>query len=183
MKTASVVLAGRKLSLPSLLGPDHRQRCFEVGPRVLRREDDDAVIVGQDEVAWTDRDAAQRDRRVDRAAAHGGGASGGMAPAEDGEVGPAGEGGDVTDGAVDDDAGDALEAGGPGEQLADHGGFGPAAGIDHDHVARARHGDGVVDGAVVQGLAAGGDGRPGQPPAGPEGAERAERGVGQACGP
>ena len=66
-----------------------------------------------------------------------------------------------------------------GEQLADHGGFGPAAGIDHDHVALARHGDGVVDGAVVQGLAAGGDGRPGQSPAGPEGAERADRGVGQ----
>ena len=29
--------AGRKLSLPSLLGPDHRQRCFKVRPRVLRR--------------------------------------------------------------------------------------------------------------------------------------------------
>ena len=112
------------------------------------RDDRDAVRVGADEVARGDRDAAQRDRHAQRS--------------RPGLARPARRGAEVedrhadrlelravADRAVDHDPGDAPLARGERDDVAAVRGSGLAADREHDHVARVRGRDGVVQREVV----------------------------------
>lgn len=118
-----------------VFGVDFVPGGLEHGLLDLLGDDDDAVLVGEENVTAADGDAAEFDRLVEgddalpMEAVIGTDAGG-----EDGEAHGA-HGGDVTDGAVDESAGAAAVAGGGGEQLApDAGAHGAAGGGDEDLV-------------------------------------------------
>src|SRR3954454_22218738 len=108
-------LALAEAGLPVHLGLDLRLGLGEAGPGFRGRDDDDAVVVADHEVARLHPDAAEHAWRVDRAPLFRGGAAGGVAAGEDREVGPARQDADVAHGAVDDEAGDALAPGVPAQ--------------------------------------------------------------------
>jgi len=130
----------------------------ELGDKVggLRWNNDDAVLVGDNDIAGMDHRAGAH--HVDIHGAGGGldGSLGGDGFGPNGKV-HCGEVGAIANAGINDKTGDAVSAAGDGQQLAEHavGGFG-RSGDDQD-IAGAADFDGSVNHQVVTGMAGDGD--------------------------